>query len=153
MPLRLQMVNHGTKAYIETVKLREEILRKPLGLKFDADELMKESDSMHIACYSDNDELAGCLILQPDGELIKMRQVAVSEKYQGHGIGKAMVAFSEELAIQHEYPRIHLHARETAVEFYLKLGYQVEGEPFEEVSIPHRYMYKNIFFANRKEGQ
>ena len=35
-----------------------------------------------------------------------------------------------------------LHARETAVAFYLRLGYRVVGEPFVEVTIPHRTMEK-----------
>ena len=35
---------------------------------------------------------------------------------------------------------IALHARESAVPFYLALGYGLVGEPFEEVGIPHRKM-------------
>jgi predicted GNAT family N-acyltransferase len=37
-----------------------------------------------------------------------------------------------------------LHARATAVPFYLRLGYTVVGEPFEEVGIPHRGMEKAL---------
>jgi predicted GNAT family N-acyltransferase len=37
-----------------------------------------------------------------------------------------------------------LHAREAAVPFYLKLGYALAGEPFEEVGIPHRAMEKTL---------
>jgi predicted GNAT family N-acyltransferase len=39
---------------------------------------------------------------------------------------------------------IALHARETAVGFYEKLGYVVSGERFTEVGIPHWYMQKNM---------
>jgi len=35
-----------------------------------------------------------------------------------------------------------LHAREAAIPFYLRLGYELEGEPFTEVGIPHRRMVK-----------
>jgi predicted GNAT family N-acyltransferase len=37
-----------------------------------------------------------------------------------------------------------LHARETAVPFYLKLGYEVVGGQFEEVGIPHFKMEKKL---------
>jgi predicted GNAT family N-acyltransferase len=142
--MRIELVEHNSQPYHETVSLRDAILRKPLGLSFRQDELLEESSSIHVACYFQG-TLAGCLILQPDGERrLKMRQVAVSEKSQGLGIGRAMVEFSEQFAREHCYTGICLHARATAVGFYLKLGYQVEGEPFEEVTIPHRSMFKNI---------
>jgi len=37
-----------------------------------------------------------------------------------------------------------LSARDTAIPFYERLKYNVEGEPFEEVTIPHRLMAKNL---------
>jgi ribosomal protein S18 acetylase RimI-like enzyme len=73
-----------------------------------------------------------------------MRQVAVSDKHQGLGVGRALVDFSEKYAGDNGYSKISMHARESAVGFYLKLGYEVEGEPFEEVTIPHRSMFKRI---------
>ena len=37
-----------------------------------------------------------------------------------------------------------LHAREAAVPFYERLGYLSEGEPFDEVGLPHRAMRKRL---------
>ena len=37
-----------------------------------------------------------------------------------------------------------LHARETAVVFYEKLGYSSLGDQFEEVTIPHWAMEKRL---------
>lgn len=140
--LIIKCIQHNSAEYEDTVVLRDEVLRKPLGLIFDPADLEKESDSIHIACYL-NDVLAGCLILQPDNlGGLKMRQVAVSTESQGCGIGKAMVRFSEQYARENGYNKIHMHARETAIPFYLGLGYSIEGEPFEEVTIPHRHMFK-----------
>jgi predicted GNAT family N-acyltransferase len=142
--LIIKVVDHNSQPYHETVTLRDEVLRKPLGLIYTPEQLGAESDSIHIACYF-QDELAGCLILQPDAmQTLKMRQVAVSNKHQGLGIGRAMVEFSEQFARENGYGKITIHARDTAVGFYLRLGYEVEGEPFEEVTIPHQSMFKNI---------
>ena len=50
----------------------------------------------------------------------------------------------EEESIRRGYSRVYLHAREVAIEFYRKLGYEVFGEGFVEVGIPHRHMQKFI---------
>jgi predicted GNAT family N-acyltransferase len=43
-----------------------------------------------------------------------------------------------------ELNAVVLHARETAVSFYKKLGYTKEGNVFEEVGIPHWKMTKPL---------
>jgi predicted GNAT family N-acyltransferase len=42
------------------------------------------------------------------------------------------------------YTTIILNARETAVKFYISLGYEIYGEPFVEVTLPHRKMKKTL---------
>jgi predicted GNAT family N-acyltransferase len=37
-----------------------------------------------------------------------------------------------------------MHARKSAVGFYEKLGYEIEGDEFEEVTIPHYEMQKTL---------
>lgn len=87
--------------------------------------------------------MIGILLLTPVSEhLVKMRQVAVSPDQQGKGVGTSMVLDSEILAKSQNFTNITLHARENAVPFYLRLGYQVVGDKFEEVGIPHFKMEK-----------
>lgn len=133
----------GTPAYDESVKLRHDILREPLGMVFYVEDLEKEYNQTHIGYYDENGVMVGCLILQDYGEdIAKMRQVAVAENQQGKGVGKRMVAFSEVYARQNGFKKMVLHARETACPFYDKLGYQRVGERFNEVDIPHFKMEK-----------
>jgi predicted GNAT family N-acyltransferase len=144
MSLSFHLLPHGSPAYEETVALRDDILRKPLGLTFTAEQLGAESSDMHLACYDDG-QLVGCLILTPaDHGAVKMRQVAVAADRQGKGIGRAMVERSEEIAREHGFTEMVLHARETAVPFYEALGYDRVGERFEEVTIPHWKMRKGM---------
>jgi predicted GNAT family N-acyltransferase len=140
--LTFRLVPHGSLEYEETLALRYEILRKPLGLVFDPAQLGAEGSDLHLACYR-SEELVGCLVLTPRaaGEL-KMRQVAVAESMQGEGIGRQMVIESERIARELGYDRISLNARAGVVPFYEKLGYAVFGQPFEEVTIRHRSMWK-----------
>jgi len=140
----IREIEHDSPAYWATVDLRDSILRKPLGLQLSVAEMKAEKDSHHLACYR-GERLVGCLVLRPfaDGD-IQMRQVAVLPELQGQGIGKAMVKHAEALARRSGFRRMILHARETVVPFYEKLGYSKMGEAFVEVTIPHWAMEKSL---------
>jgi len=146
-------VAHGSPEYWATVDLRDAVLRKPLGLQFSKEELEAEAGSHHIACYRGG-RLVGCLVLRPLGSGdIQMRQVAVVPELQGCGIGKALVEFAEALVRKMGCRRMILHARDTAVAFYEKVGYAKVGDRFEEVTIPHWVMEKRIENTHRPDCQ
>lgn len=143
----------GTPAHDETVRLRDDILRKPLGLEFTPEQLADEYKDIHLACYNARHELVGCMVLMfLDKDTIKMRQVAVREDCQGKGIGKFMVRESEQIAIKRGFKKMVLHARDTAVPFYLKLEYKKKGRPFTEVTIKHYKMEKDLGMSNIEQG-
>ena len=73
-----------------------------------------------------------------------LRAMAVAPERQGHGVGSALVRRLEQEVLARGIRCIELHARADAVGFYEKLGYAVFGEPFIEVTIPHRAMRKNL---------
>ncbi|MFK7949542.1 MAG: GNAT family N-acetyltransferase [Saprospiraceae bacterium] len=135
----------GTPAYDESIRLRDDILRKPLNMVFYAEDLAKEFNQIHIGYYNENGVMTGCMVLQDYGEgQAKMRQVAVAKNQQGKGIGKKMVNFFEQYARQNGFKKVVLHAREVACPFYDKLGYDKVGERFEEVNVPHFKMEKKL---------
>ena len=138
----IQEVGHASDAYRETIALREQVLRLPLGLVFDPDQLSREGTSFHLACRQGNVLLA-CLVLTPaTGRCIRLRQVAVSPENQGRGYGRLLVRHAEDFAWRHGYREITMHARESAVGFYEKLGYAKFGDRFFEVTIPHYQMHR-----------
>jgi len=137
-------VQHGTEAYAATVALRDAVLRKPLGLVSDPKELAQESDSFHLICRLDGN-LVGCVVLKPvDNRQVRLRQMAVAEDRQRAGIGTRLIAYAEAFLARRGYREIVLHARETAVAFYERLGYRKEGNRFIEVTIPHFTMRKEL---------
>ena len=144
MSLRFQVVSHGSPEYAQTVALRLRILREPLGLTLTPEQLAEETSDLHLTAFL-ADTLVGCLVLTPlSSTEVKMRQVAIDIAFQRQGIGKHLVAFSEQVAREHGYTKMVLHARETAVPFYLSLAYEIVGEPFTEVTLPHRSMQKSL---------
>lgn len=144
MKAPVREIDFGSPEYAISIALRDRILRQPLGLYFSPEQLAQEAQEFHLG-YWEGNQLLGCLVLKPlDAYVVKMRQVAVAENQQNKGIGTALVAFAEEFAREHLFRKMVLHARETAVDFYLQKGYTLVGEPFTEVSIPHRAMEKSL---------
>jgi N-acetylglutamate synthase-like GNAT family acetyltransferase len=142
--MALKMIDHGTKEYQQMVHLRNEILRKPLGLKFTEAELQQEKDDVLMGAFEDDRILGCCLLTKVDDKTIRLRQMAVPNNMQGKGIGRALMIFAENIARDLGYKVLLMHARKTATGFYEKLGYSVSGNEFEEVTLPHYVMEKSL---------
>lgn len=140
----IREIKYQTEDYNQELKLRDQVLRKPLGLSLYDENLKAEKDDFHIGAYT-NDHLIGVLILTKQNEKeIKMRQVAVSEQWRSIKVGTALVRYAEHYAKNEGYEIVLLHARKTAREFYMKLGYESVGEEFLEINIPHYCMRKSL---------
>ena len=142
--MALKIIDHGTKEYQQMVQLRMDILRKPLGLSFKAEELEKEKDEILIGAFEDEKMLGCCMLIKEGPQTVRLRQMAVLKNLQGKGIGRALMQFAENIARDRGFRKITMHARKSATGFYEKLGYQITGDEFEEVTIPHYIMEKAL---------
>ena len=147
-----KIVGYGSEEYKKAVALREEILRRPLGLHFTKEELELERDYVHIAGFL-GQEMCTTAVLVPDGHALKMQRVASKAQWQGKGMGSALVRFCEEYAKQHGFQSIYCHARNTAIPFYLKNQYLLENEPFDEDGILHQKMRKTLDRSSKEHFQ
>jgi GNAT superfamily N-acetyltransferase len=146
--MALKIIDHGSPEYHQMVQLRNDILRKPLGLSFAPEELEKEKQEVLIAAFEDEKMLGCCMLIRSDDATVRLRQMAVLNNLQGKGIGRALMQFAENIARDLGYKKITMHARITAIGFYEKLGYQVVGDLFEEVTIQHHIMEKSLLGSN-----
>ncbi|MFA6597054.1 MAG: GNAT family N-acetyltransferase [Ignavibacteriaceae bacterium] len=143
MNIEIKQIAFGGTEHKKEIELRHKILRQPLGLKYTQEQLNSEKDEFHFAAF-EGDKLVGCLLMKAiDNKEIKMRQVAVDEDYQGKGVGKMLVLYSEKFVSVKGFSLITLHARKTAVPFYEKLKYETVGDEFTEVGLPHFIMKKD----------
>jgi ribosomal protein S18 acetylase RimI-like enzyme len=142
--MALKIIDHGTAEYRQMVKLRDDILRKPLGLIFTPDELESEKDNMLIAAFEDERILGCCMLVEEQPGTVRLRQMAVLNDLQGKGIGRALMNFAENIARDRGYKILRMHARANAIGFYEKVGYRVRGDQFFEVTIPHYVMEKQL---------
>jgi predicted GNAT family N-acyltransferase len=125
--------------------LRGRVLRTPLGLDPATARHPAEAQATHWCAYSAQGALVGCVSLLPlEWGEVKLFQMAVEPQWQGRGVGRALVLAFEDHAAAILTSRVVLHARCEAQGFYARLGYLPEGDVFEEVSIPHILMVKDL---------
>ena len=142
--MALKIIDYGTPEYRQMVKMRDEILRKPLGLTFSQDDIEKEKENLFIAAYDDDQILGCCMIVHIDNKKARLRQMAVLNNLQGKGIGRALIQFAENIARDHGYKIMNMHARKPTVPFFEKMGYKVKSGEFIEITIPHFEMEKDL---------
>jgi predicted N-acetyltransferase YhbS len=141
----IRIISKDDPLYQRVWTLRDEVLRKPLGLTLRAEDLGCEVNEIIIIAIDDRDEVIGCVMLKPlSREEVKLRQMAVAQEHQGKGIGQALVRKAEEMAREKGFSRISMHARQYAIPFYERAGYHAEGDIFSEVGIPHLSMRKQL---------
>jgi predicted GNAT family N-acyltransferase len=144
--MKYAVIDFKSKQYQQMTDLRYQVLRKPLGLRFTPEQLAAEEHDILLGCFDDSgSELLGCSVLSTvDSNTLQLRQMAVATEQQGNGIGRSLIEYAEEVATCMGITKIILHARKSVEGFYLKLGYNIVGDEFVEVTIPHYYMEKEI---------
>jgi len=142
--MALKIIDHGTPEYEQMVQLREDVLRRPLGLQFSPEELEQEKNNILMVAYEDEQMLGCCMLVEKASDTVQLRQMAVLNDMQGSGIGRALMTFAENVARDRGYKKIIMHARQNAQGFYEKMGYRKKGEEFEEITIPHCVMQKEL---------
>ena len=144
MSLEFSEAPFGSDPYPALFQLRREILRLPLGLDFTAADIAAERYDFHLAAYESGELVAGVLLRPAGGHTIKLRQMVVAPAAQGRGIGAQLIRHAEQFAAARGFTIIEMHARKTVQSFYEKCGYVAEGPEFEEVTIPHLKMRKDL---------
>ncbi len=142
--MAIRIIDYGSAEYKKMVDLRMDILRRPLGLSFSEADLEKEKLDILIGAFEEDELMACCILTKVAEDTCKLRQMAVRPKIQGTGLGAAMMNYAEQLAKDAGYKKMVMNARKTAKGFYEKLGYEIKGDEFVEVTLPHFYMQKNI---------
>ncbi|MBX7155845.1 MAG: GNAT family N-acetyltransferase [Candidatus Kapaibacterium sp.] len=138
-----RVIEYGSPEWETSVRLREEILRIPLGSTFSAEELAEEKNHIHIAGFID-DAIIATVALVPEEDCMKMQRVVVAVNLRNQNIGTEMMKFCEQYILGTSIKRIYCHARNTAVNFYRNNGYTQIGDYFDEDGIPHLMMQKEL---------
>lgn len=88
--------------------------------------------------------LATGRLLPCEPGVAKIGRMAVLPSQRGTGVGRQVLQALMAAAKARGDASVLLHAQASAAPFYLRAGYQVEGEPFQEAGIPHLAMRKQL---------
>ncbi len=131
--------------YQQERELRNRILLRPIGIP-DFGWEHNDANSWHFVALN-QDTVVGCVVLvrlDKEASSTQLIQMAVDEKFQGRGLGKRLVEHLIAFALKNKVNEIQIHAREDVTGFYERLGFEIVGEPFEEVGVKHRHMLMRL---------
>lgn len=131
---------------IRSAELREGL--DPEECRFEEDE---EEGAIHLGLFNEGN-IIGCLSVFrktnakfPVEVQYQYRGMAVSKAYQGNAIGNLLLNKADRLVLDRDANFIWLNARNNALNFYRRNGYNVVGASFDVPGIGKHYlMYKRL---------
>ena len=141
--MNFSKIKFDSERYWELLRMRELVLRVPLGMRYSKSEIAKEKNEWIFACEVEGKIVASCQFILEDGKA-KMRQVATAKSFQGKGMGRDLYLFCERELKSEGISEIYCHARKSAIPFYEKMDFIIVSDEFIEVGIPHVKMKKDL---------
>ena len=113
--IHLSEAPYGSALYAQALRLREAILRKPLGLTLSAEELADDAHRRHF-CATLNGSVVGSVSFKRLGaHTLQLKQMAVADGKQGEGIGSRLLGLRRGLGaarrLWHDHPQCAASAR------------------------------------------
>lgn len=123
------------------LQLRYDVLRAPWNQPIDTATDSIEEKCVNAYIEDENGKVIACGRLQKNENKIgQIRFMAVSDKYQGKGLGKLIVNHLEKRGAELQLTSIELQARENAVNFYKSCGYSIMETSFLLWGIIQHYL-------------
>lgn len=125
----IKSIAYGSKEYMETLALRNKVMRIPLGLDIYQEDMSAEASSVLIG-YFEDEKLIGVGVMSNDGDIYKIEYLCVDSDIQSHGVGGKLLEQLEKTAAKQLGKKIIMDARVSAKRFYLRHGYTPIGDTF-----------------------
>lgn len=130
--------------YKDALKIRHDVFVTEQGVSVtdEIDEL--EDKTIHVVLYKEGEPIATARIYALDTEIYKVQRVAVQKKVRNQGFGALLMAEMEKKVVELGGRKLTLGAQNTAIPFYERIAYTIEGAEFMDAGIPHHTMTKLI---------
>lgn len=127
--------------FAQYYEFRWQQLRKPLNLPRGSEQDEQELNSFHCSAFISEQTIIGVGRLSPEvNNQMRLRYMAVDEKYRHQGVGSLIVNNLLEYAVSNSIKLCWLNAREEALKFYQKNGFEVTERVQTNLPIPHYRM-------------
>ncbi len=141
--LTIKIVNY-CEAETEIRAIRQDVFEVEQGvdpaLEFDG----LDHTAQHLVAYLDHQPVGTARIRELSKHIAKVERLAVVSSSRRQGIGIKLMEKALEVIVQSHKQEVMIHAQEYIKGLYLKLGFNLVGDPFQEAGISHVKMIKKV---------
>lgn len=130
--------------YKDALKIRYAVFVNEQGVSEEEEIDSLEDKTEHVVLYVDGKPVATARIYDLGENTFKVQRVAVHKDARGIGYGAVIMTEAEKRIHELGGHKVTLGAQNSAIPFYEKLAFNVEGEEFMDAGIPHHTMSKNL---------
>jgi predicted GNAT family N-acyltransferase len=130
----------------DAAEIRTQVFVKEQGIPAELEWDETDKVCVHVLVYSEAGSASKAVgtgrLIAPvkANEPAKIGRMAVLKEYRRQGIGDDVMQALIEHAFDAGYTTIELSAQAYVQGFYTNHGFEAQGEPYEEVGIPHQKM-------------
>jgi GNAT superfamily N-acetyltransferase len=124
-----------------TWRLRQQVLYP--AQKLYEMEMDEDHHGYHFGAFMDN-KLVGVVSLFINGADCQFRKFAVDASVQHQGLGTTMLKHITNFAVNERVQRLWCNARITAIDFYLKHGFEHTGKLFSKNGFDYEILEKKL---------
>ena len=125
-------------------KIRRLVFQTEQGDEPELDFDGQDETSEQIIAYFDSQPVGTARIRYLNNQTAKIERLAVLSTARGQGIGKKIMEKAIEVVAQKNIQEVLIHAQEYIKGLHQQLGFEQEGEEFEEAGITHVKMRKKL---------
>lgn len=144
MKLELKYIHRNHKLYSKAVEIRMACFFAGMVNSHHLIDDEYEENGYHLICLNEEGKVLGTGRLNVENSKGIISQMAVDRANQNKGIGRCMLLEFLQKCEADKLKEVELSARETAIEFYKKFGFEINGKkyPSKKTGIIHQRMIK-----------
>ena len=142
MEIRGPQTESEWEAYYD---LRYRVLRKPLDQPLGSERNDGDATGIHFALFEGEKIMAIARLDQAGEHISQVRFVAVDSAAQGKGYGRMIMEAVEEKSQGLGNKKMILHARDYAVDFYLRMDYAVLEKSYKLFDVLQHYLMEKTY--------
>ena len=134
------LIKSWKEAEVDAFLVRQEVFIQEQGVPVELELDEFDSSAVHVLAYQDKHCIGTGRLVNLSDQQSQIGRMAVLAIFRRKGIGKQILQKLVDLAASKGAQEIILHSQVSALPFYEKLGFQAQGDVYDEAGIPHRNM-------------
>ncbi len=133
------------KEWEDYYDLRYRILREPLEQPRGSEKNEGDATGIHLALYDQGILRAIARLDQAEPKISQTRFVAVDASTRGKGYGRIIMEAAERKSQEMGNEKMILHARDYALDFYLKIGYTNIEKSYKLYDVLQHFLMEKVY--------